>query len=301
MHASYPASLLAGILLIGGHLSAQESLTVGAVKDNTLFNQVDGLISNGSGRYFFVGRTGFNNTAQTRRGVIDFDLSGIPAGAKVLSAELRLQMTRTSSGPVPISLHRITQEWGEGDSTATGNEGGGAPSEPGDATWLHTFFPDQFWNSPGGDFVASPSASIDVGGLGAYTWGSTAGMVSDVQAWVDDPSSAHGWLLMGVESQAFTSKRFASRQNFGGSRPQLTVTYLPAASSSEIGMGCGPTTGVPLGLRARGLPSIGNQGFGLDLGGGPANGTALLFFAFFPAQTPLQLSADCFFYLDLVN
>ncbi len=303
MHVPSPLQLLLiSLLLSASALPAQRSLTVAALKDNTLYNQPDGLLSNGTGQQFFVGRSGFNNPAQTRRGVIDFDLAGVPAGSQVLSVELRLQMTKTSAAAFPISLHRILQDWGEGDSQASGNEGGGAPSEPGDATWLHSFFPNAFWTTPGGDFVSAASASTVVAGLGAYTWGSSPELVADVQSWVDDPSSAHGWLLLGVESEAFTAKRFASRQNFDASiRPELVVSYLPAASTRLVGMGCLSSSMLPSSLQASGLPVIGAADFRLEIAGGARDGIAFIFFSFFEAQSPLRLNADCFFYLDLLD
>jgi len=38
-------------------------------------------------------------------------------------------------------------------------ENAGDDAAPGDATWIHTFYDTEDWDSPGGDFVASPSAS----------------------------------------------------------------------------------------------------------------------------------------------
>jgi len=63
-----------------------------------------------------------------------------------------------------------------------------------------TIFPDKFWNRPGGDFEATSSASTEVQGLRAYEWGSTDQMVADVKMWLDNPSSNHGWLLMGNDN-----------------------------------------------------------------------------------------------------
>ncbi|MEJ2086737.1 MAG: hypothetical protein P8Y44_13885, partial [Acidobacteriota bacterium] len=73
------------------------------------------------------------------------------------------------------------------------------------------------------DFVATPSATEVVGGNGSYTWGSTAQMVADVQAWVDNPSSNFGWVLVGNEFTQPTAKSFDSRESGGG--PVLEVTY----------------------------------------------------------------------------
>ena len=154
-----------------------------------------------------------------------------------MSAELTLQMEMTVAGSEDISLHRVLSGWGEGASSAGGGQGGGAPAATGDATWFHTFFDSALWASPGGDFAAAPSATQSVGGSGAYTWGSTGQMVADVQAWVDNPGSNQGWLLMGNESSGASAKAFSSRES--GSGPLLVVTFnapVPATGPSLLAL-----------------------------------------------------------------
>ncbi|MCH8310693.1 MAG: DNRLRE domain-containing protein, partial [Chloroflexi bacterium] len=153
--------------------------------------------------------------------------------ATVDSVSLRLNMSRTSlsAGVQTISTHRLTADWGEGNSVSTGGGGGGGiggPAAFGDATWIHRFSNSTNWTSPGGDFVSSASASQTVSGIGAYSW-SSAQMVADVQAWVNASSTNFGWLLKGNESSSRTAKRFDSRQNSNASnRPALTITYTLA-------------------------------------------------------------------------
>ena len=200
--------------------------TLGASKDNTLYQSVDGSLSNGAGQHFFAGK---NNGGLTRRGVVAFNISGsIPAGSTINSVSLTLNMSRTISGAQSVSLHRLTADWGQGSSDASGNEGGGDPSAPGDATWVHRFFDTQNWASQGGDFSGASSASASVGGIGSYTWVSTSQMVSDVQAWLDNPSSNFGWLVRGNEGVSRTTKRFDTKENGTvANRPVLTVNYTP--------------------------------------------------------------------------
>lgn len=214
--------LLSAPLLMATSLWA-ETVTIEPSKDNSMFSEADD--SNGQGLYLFVGRT---NTPSNRRALLAFDLAAaIPAGATIESASLSLTMNKTNVGAQSISVHRLGKDWGEGASDAVANEGKGAPAQAGDVTWSHTFFPSSFWASAGGDFTASPSATQSVSGNGTYSW-SGAGMVADVQAWVDTPSANFGWILIGPES-ATSSKRFASRENTGAaSRPTLTVTYTTA-------------------------------------------------------------------------
>ena len=130
----------------------------------------------------------------------------------------------------PIGLRRVTASWGEGASDALLNEGRGLEALPGDATWAHRTFDDQQWETPGGDFASSASATTEVSWLGSYTWGPTDAMVADVQAWLDDPSSSHGWALLGDEEERRGVKRFDSKERTDETaRPVLTVVYVPAA------------------------------------------------------------------------
>jgi hypothetical protein len=52
-------------------------------------------------------------------------------------------------------------------------------------------------------------------------------MVADVQLWLDQPSSAFGWLLQGEEGEASTVRRFDSRQASAlENRPALIVDFM---------------------------------------------------------------------------
>jgi len=146
-------------------------------------------------------------------------------------------MSRTISGAQTVTLHQLLADWGEGSSLAGGQEGGGASSASGDATWIHRFFNSTTWDSAGGDFDSSTSTSQTVSGNGAYSWASTQ-MVADVQAWVNASSTNFGWLLKGNESSNQTTKRFDSRQNSNASnRPTLTITYTLADPTPVPGTG----------------------------------------------------------------
>jgi len=203
-------------------------------KDNTLYeHHPPGDRSNGAGNYTFVGN---NIHPDTFRAVISFDLSSIPTDAVITNVELKLHMSRTIAGAEEIALHKINQDWGEGTSHAPGEEGGGAPSTAGDATWLHTFFSTDFWISPGGDFDAIVSDTQVVNSIGLYTW-SSLGMISDVQGWVDDSSTNFGWLLKNVdETDSATAKRFDTKENRDeDSRPMLSVEYTVESSGIAVG------------------------------------------------------------------
>jgi plastocyanin len=204
---------------------AAQSVCLNPSKDNTLYKDDSGSISNGAGEHLFVGN---NITEQTRRAVIVFDISGsIPEGSKITSVSLVMHMSRSVTDDQTVDLHRLSADWGEGTSDAPENEGRGAESTTGDATWIHRMYDTDEWETPGGDFSATVSASIPVARMiGNYTWGSTSEMVTDVQAWLDDPSSNFGWLLKGNEADFQTAKRFDSKERRSeANRPALIIAW----------------------------------------------------------------------------
>jgi hypothetical protein len=225
--------------LAGSKVSTQTQISIDASKDNTLYESSTGALSNGLGQYFFVGRTNQGPGLSIRRGLLAFDIAGnIPAGATILTTTLTLNMSKTSAAAHAVSLHRALANWGEGTSVAGGEEGGGGAATTGDATWLHTFFSSSFWSAAGGDFSPAPSASQSVGGLGSYTWGSTSGMVGDVQQWLDNAATNFGWVIVGNEATAPTAKRFDSKDNSNPQvHPVLNITYDPPVNVREDGTG----------------------------------------------------------------
>ena len=204
-------------------------ISINPSKDNTLYqyNPSAGDLSNGAGFHFFAGE---NAVGEIRRGVLAFDIAGnIPPGSTITGVSLSLNMSMTNSGTArTIELHKLLADWGEGTSDAPGDEGDGAPPTTNDATWRHCFFDTVFWATEGGDFSATITASQSVGPVGQYTW-SSAQMVADVQSWVNNPASNFGWLVLGDESAAGTTKRFDTRES--ASPPVLTIEYRSGQSA----------------------------------------------------------------------
>ncbi|MGI9014659.1 MAG: DNRLRE domain-containing protein, partial [Phycisphaerales bacterium] len=127
---------------------AADEIIIESAKDNTLYEDTDGMLSNGAGERIFVGRTG---DGSIRRALLAFDVAAaVPAGSTINSVSLRMNMSRTIAGDHDVSLHTLTADWGEGASDALGAEGRGIQAEEGDATWIHTFYDDMFWTTEGG-------------------------------------------------------------------------------------------------------------------------------------------------------
>ncbi|MDP1675762.1 MAG: DNRLRE domain-containing protein [Bacteroidota bacterium] len=212
---------------------AQETLTVTASKDNTLYQDPEGLLSNGAGTYLFAGRT--NQAANNlRRAVVKFDLTGkLPGNATITSAKLKMNLSKNADGESNINVHKLTADWGEGTSDASANEGSGVSATTNDATWKHRFFSSQNWTTPGGDYVTQPSAANIVDVLGTCEW-TDALLLNDVKAWVSAPATNFGWILIGNESVK-SSKRFDSREiATAANRPQLIIQYTTSSLVKQV-------------------------------------------------------------------
>jgi hypothetical protein len=218
-----PLVIAAALGAIGPSLASAAIININPIKDNTLyeFDPAEGDHSNALGNHFFAGETA---QGELRRGVLAFDIAGnIPAGSTILGVTLSLNVSRTGSDtPRNVELRKLLADWGEGTSVAPGEEGDGAPATTNDATWRHRFFDTIFWTTEGGDFSDTVSASQSVGAVGVYTWSSSQ-MVADVQAWLDNPATNFGWLVLGDESDILTAKRFDTLES--ASPPVLTIQY----------------------------------------------------------------------------
>jgi hypothetical protein len=214
------AAAAAAVGLIGAPIARAGSASLVASKDNTLFENPDGLSSNGSGSYLFVGRTSTNGV---RRALVAFDLpSAVPTNAFITSASLDVNVSRAILNS-NATLHVVSQNWGEGASNAGDPGGGGTAAQTGDATWKHTFYNTGLWTNLGGDFNATASDTTSMG-FGNASFSSTQ-MEVDVQNWINNPATNFGWLMKGDEAVSQSAKRLDSRESISGAGPTLTVGW----------------------------------------------------------------------------
>lgn len=170
------ASLLCTALFAPASAFA-DSVPFAPAKDNLLIQESNAAaqLSNALGD-LFAGRTNQDGqnaaTISIRRGLVAFDLAAassinggsVPAGATVTGVSLTLRQTSGSATAPNVSLHRVTQGWGEGTSFVNG--AAGAAATEGDATWLYTSFnattpaASNAWATPGGDYVGAATAAI---------------------------------------------------------------------------------------------------------------------------------------------
>ena len=217
-------------------------------KDNTLYEDPAGQLSNGAGIYLFSGKT---NVPTLRRGLVAFDLASIPTNATITGATFSMFLSRTNSSSEAVSLSKVLRDWGEGASDAGDPGGFGVQAEANDATWLHNFYDTSFWTTPGGDFSSVLSATTIVSTVDTiYTW-SGSGLLADVQGWVSNPANNFGWVILGNEIDAGSAKRLNTREN-SSNPPQLTVTYQVPCGTPAPTPTIAPTpTPTPASLRIR--------------------------------------------------
>ncbi len=214
------------MILLGAILSEQitiqaATISLRPVADTTLQEAFpnDNL---GDGTSFTAG--GRRKGGRTRALML-FDIAGnLPAGARVDSVTLTLSVIGAPGGGVnsTFDLARVQSLWGEGNGS---DRGGGSPGSAGQATWINRLGPGSVWNTAGGDYSSTASASHAIAGFGVYTF-SSDGIVEDVQSWLSAPANNFGWLLRSESELSSTSiRRFGSRNDLANS-PVLTISYL---------------------------------------------------------------------------
>lgn len=171
------------------------------------------------------------------RALFRFDLGSMPANAVVLSASVRVTVTREPGPGEPsnsstFGLHRLLRPWGEGEKNPAAQPGKGLPATPGEATWNHAFFSTNAWTSPGGasgtDFSGTESSFQLIYGTDTptYVFENTPEMIADVSAWLQQPGANFGWLLRcSEEDTQSTARRFGTREDVGN-EPLLQLEYL---------------------------------------------------------------------------
>lgn len=228
--AAVAAAVVLGVATPGARAT---ELRLAPTADATIFHDLGG-----SGSYDAVADskgdalwTSVVMRGVARRALLEFDLSGIPAGQQVVGASLRLYLER-SQGRHDVSLYRVQTAWGEGSSV--GLDGLGAPATAGDPTWAWADYQTRAWHTPGGDVDATASAVTFVDDQARwYEWTSPA-LLADVQGWVADPAGNHGWMLVGREDQERNALRFGSRE--GIAPPQLVLQLAPIPEPAPMAM-----------------------------------------------------------------
>ncbi|MBL9113959.1 MAG: DNRLRE domain-containing protein [Verrucomicrobiaceae bacterium] len=184
------------------------STTLSATKD-TWLNSVSSTLNYGSSTTFNIDRQG--GGVGEERAMLQFDLSSIPTGAVITSAQLVLTKTGGATVTQNVDLYRVTNTWTEG--TQNGSAGAASWSQRQSGT---------SWTSAGGDYNSTADASVPVSTNGNYTWD----IASLVQGWVNGSIANNGIMLASPDTGGDNSQQFASDENATSTiRPKLEVTY----------------------------------------------------------------------------
>jgi len=195
-------------------LTIQPDETAG--KDTVLY-EIE-LGGHGTQTTFDSGNT--TGSADRRRSLIAFDVSPVPATATVTSAIASIYEKGAGGGEGArtIGLYRCLLNWVEAQ-----------------ADWEH-YATGSHWGTAGCamddvDAASAASATVvqdQIVDNAFVAWGSSAGLIADVQAWVSGSASNYGWLLRSsAESpvngwNTFWSSDYTVDTSL---RPKLVVTY----------------------------------------------------------------------------
>ena len=244
--------------------------------------------NNGGSDSIYTGRNGMGGFM---RGLVQFTLPAALQG-RVTVTGVRLAMTTrglSAMGPyrpaaATASLQALDVPWTQG--TGVGNammmNTVGDPCGTTGATWNQpSCAGGAAWS---GRSVASPvsgQASVPAAIDALVTWDSTtagnAGMIADVQSWIDRPANNHGWrIASSTEPTMGEAQRFYSSEAGAGVLPALTVTYECKAGLSQAGTDCidgAMADGGSLDGAAAGTGGAAGSGGGGAAGGSAGTGT----------------------------
>ena len=161
--------------------------------------------------------TGYGST-NYQRGYVRFDLSGLPAGAPIVSAKLYLYAydqagSRGSSGF--YGLYPVTRSWT--DSQVTWNN-----ATTGTA-----------WTTPGGDFGASEDATSPKQAPASVPCWYSFDVTARVQAWLAGSSTNYGWVLKCTDESRSNQDRFYQSDTASAAfRPMLVISDVITEDST---------------------------------------------------------------------
>lgn len=201
------------------------SLQVKSTHDNFLDENNPGR-NYGNCKEFFIG----TKSGKKRRGIVKFDVSDIPVGASIISANLVLTKTGGTNASTPVSIHRVLSNWQENAGGCAGNTL--APNWNQNQAGIN-------WNTPGGHFDNTSAASTNVASNGNYTWN----IVSLVEQWVNTPAANHGLLIKTVNESINDEFKWASSEEGDNTkRPTLNIVYQLPESIIQYTWNTGATT-----------------------------------------------------------
>lgn len=185
-----------------------------------------------------------------RYGLFQFDVSSIPAGSTITSAEVHLYFDRNRSDSPEIINYRLSRflpgnDWVEGSQNNTPD-----PitlqevcNVDGDVTWNSQKHNITLWDNPGAndpnfDIDGAGSVYFDKMGVGVSEW-KYIDVTSFVTEWVTNGVENNGMLMHGGEFYSGNAGRRWHVQHsesdlVAGLRPKLVVEWVPEPASALL-------------------------------------------------------------------
>ncbi len=191
-------AVLVNVPAFGQSISFQDGVAGYTGTRDTYIDQVSPGTVRGSELTIIQDKTGSQNLIGEKRSLLSFELSSIPAGSTVTSAELQFYVNTEGIG---FTMHRMLTTWNESDT----------------------------FTSLGGHFLADNThaeSAVDANwGVDGYTGLITITIpASTIQDWIDGTLANNGWLMIatdGDDGQQLRSREAVSDAD----RPKLTVNY----------------------------------------------------------------------------
>jgi hypothetical protein len=215
--------------------------TSGSLASATFINSAQANNNDGGAPSIYLGN---DLSGGSMRGLIRFALpSTLNQRMVITSADFSLTTGALSGGSptaATVSLQRLTENWGQGTGSGadpiTGDFTYGQACTAGGATWNQPLCFGVPWATAGGTVngTLSASASAPATSGSAVKWSSTGGtgMASDVQGWVNSPSSNYGWrLLSSTDATSGDVQRFFKSS-------QLNISFACKAGFLETSGTC---------------------------------------------------------------
>jgi len=149
-------------------------------------------------------------------GLLKWDLTAIPPGSTVANVTLGVQVSNISDSSYEI--YGLKKTWNE--SQVTWNQAANGSN----------------WQTPGAngnnDRSSSAFTSITAPSLGWYDLQLNAAGVAQVQSWIDNPSSNHGFIILDYTNTNGLDI-YSSEHDTVNQRPLLTITYTEGGTSGS--------------------------------------------------------------------
>lgn len=154
---------------------------------------------------------GIGQYAGTKRSLIKFSLSSVPAGATVTAAKIRLKMSKVD-GARTLEAYQVLLPWTRLGCTWNRYDG--------TIAWYSAGC-----SSTGYDRAASAAGSVNVVTADVNNWIEIPLATALVQGWVSGATSNHGVLLKVTNEASYEMRYRAENYTSAADRPQFVITY----------------------------------------------------------------------------